>query len=164
MSEHAEISIPALRPGDTGSISTRELRALRELSARVRDLADKVACFTTASEAAGGFVQISRRYHCLPLLLGTDGEPVLLYEVVEAVQECIDLDDLKARFPNLTYSQLYGSLAFLRKLAQFNTAGHDIDDLESEIAERDPAFHEELRRALADQERTRVLSAQQGSG
>jgi hypothetical protein len=54
--------------------------------------------------------------------------------------------------------QIDGAISFLRKVAQYNPHEIDFDAMEDEEIRSDPAFLDELRRALADKETSRVLN------
>lgn len=118
-----------------------------------------VRIFTETSKATGGFVVIDPHYSCLPVLEGKDGSLVFLYRFVETIEGKLDYDELKAEYPMLSYGQITGGIAFLRKLAQFNTAGKDIDELEDQILEGTPEFQELIIAAATDKGPTRVLDA-----
>lgn len=113
--------------------------------------------FAECSTATGDYVQISPRLGCLPALIGNDARPVYLYEFVEALDGLVDYDAVKEEFPTLSYAQISGALAFLRKTAQFNARGIDIDALEDEADANDPELINALRTALNDRETSRVL-------
>ncbi len=114
-----------------------------------------------ASEKSGGVVIISPHYDCLPILIGNDGEPVRLYELVEEWDSLTDYDDIQERFPTLSYMQVAGAIAFIRKITQFNSRQEDVDAFVSHEIESNPDFQQELRDALADREMARVLVADQ---
>jgi hypothetical protein len=111
-----------------------------------------------ASKATGDYVKLLPSYHFCPALIGDDDKMVGLYHFVEVLDGIIDYDKIKEELPNLSYAQINGSMMFLRKVAQFNIKDIDIDELEDEQFEDDPVFLDELKRAFADQETTRVLS------
>lgn len=96
----------------------------------MQTISDSIRVFAKASEASGGFVVIHPDFNCLPVLLGKDGSLVFLYQFVEAIDEKLDHDELKAEYPMLSYGQIAGGIAFLRRLAQFNDKNVDIDELE----------------------------------
>lgn len=111
----------------------------------------------TWNKQAGGYIQLSPDFAHLPILIGNDNEPVALYELVETLDGLVDFDDIQEEFPNLSYAQIDGAIAFLRKVAQYNSKGIDVDDLEDEAMAQDQEFLRELREALADQETFRVF-------
>lgn len=116
--------------------------------------------YTQASDTTGNMVVPDPRYGGLPILTGEDNQPIPLYDFLEALDGITDYAWLKAEFPALSFGQIAGAFAFLRKLAQFNIRGLDIDRLEEEFIEGDPAFQAEMERALADREATRVLTGE----
>ncbi len=103
---------------------------------------------------------MNTKYGCLPFMLGNDGQPVLLYEFVEVLDEYFDYDRVKAEFPTLSYGQISGAIAFLRKLAQFNTRQLNIDDLEDAELEASPEFQSLIEQSLANREVGRVLTVE----
>lgn len=116
-----------------------------------------VHCFVVASQATGNYVKFLPRYDYCPALIGNDDRRVALYEFVEALDGAVDYDQLKEEFPNLSFAQINGAISFLRKIAQFNTQGIDIDEIEDLKAADDPELIEALKKAFADQETSRVL-------
>jgi hypothetical protein len=110
-----------------------------------------------ASNETGNHVQLQPEYGFCPMLVGNDSTPVLLYRFVEVLEELIDYTDVKDELPTLTIGQISGAVSYLRKLAQFNTRGVDIDALEDEALAHDDSFLSDLREALADEEAARVL-------
>ena len=120
--------------------------------------------FSGVAEATGGFVQVDPAYGCLPMLMGGDHNPVLLYEFIEEWDSLTDYDELQERLPNLTFIQVAGAIGFLRKLAQFNVESLDIDALAEGVIEKDLGFQAVVRKALEDKETTRVLNPDQRDG
>lgn len=112
---------------------------------------------TTASESTGGYVKFVPEFAHCPVLLGNDGQPVALFEFIEAIDGVIDYESLKEELPTLSFAQINGAILFLRKAAQFNTEGIDIDEVEDLEAANDPHLIEALKQAIADQETARVL-------
>ncbi len=115
-----------------------------------------LAAYVRASEATGSAVRLDPDYGCLPILVGNNDQPVFLYEVVEALDGAVDYQALRAEFPNLSFGQIAGALALLRKLAQFNTRGVDIDQLKDALIEGSAEFQAQMAVAMADQEVRRV--------
>jgi hypothetical protein len=113
---------------------------------------------TNASRSTGGFVKFLDDHADLPVLLGNDGNPVALFEFIEAIDGVVDYEALREELPTLSYAQINGAISFLRKVAQFNTNGVDIDDLEDQETANDPDLIEAMKKAIADQETSRVLN------
>jgi len=107
--------------------------------------------------STGGYVQINPEMGCLPALIGNDSRPIFLYQFIEALDGLVDYDAVMEEFPTLTYAQIGGALAFLRKIAQLNARGVDIDALEDEADANDPELINALRTAFYDRETSRVL-------
>ena len=136
--------------------------------ASMRDVAEKadtarrslaaVEILARASAETGNLVQLLPECHFLPVLIGEDGSLVLLYQFIEAIDGLIDYDAIKEEFPSLTDRQIYGGINFLRKVAQFNASGTDIDALEDDEILNNPSFIRELKIAIANQEISRVLN------
>ncbi len=120
--------------------------------------ADSVRIFAAASKATGGFVVIHPNYKFLPVLQGKDDSLVFLYQFVEAIEEKLDYDELKAEYPMLSYGQIAGGIAFLRKLAQFNIENKNIDDIEDQIINEDQGFVRQVRESLTSRTVERVLT------
>jgi hypothetical protein len=111
------------------------------------------------SVTTGSVVKIAAEHRFLPVLPRAGIVPVPLYEFVEVLDGLVDYDEVIEEFPGLTYSQVNGALQFLRRLSQFNMEQVDIDSQEQQATVSDNAFIEQLRAALADREKTRVLDA-----
>ncbi len=116
--------------------------------------------YKAASERTGFIVQVDAKYGYLPVVVGVDQEPVLLFNIVEEVEGIVDLQDLKNRFPTLSLGQLAGVFGFLRFLSQFNRSGIDIDAIEDRRFESDPEFQDAVKQSLNDKVATRVLASQ----
>jgi hypothetical protein len=127
-------------------------------SANTRQAAQAVYLFSKCSDATGGYVQLRPEYKYIPVLVGNDGQPVPLFHVVEVLDEFTDYSQIHNEMPTLSYAQINGAVAFLRKLAQQNPHDIDIDKIEDEVLAHDEVFLEELRSAFADSETTRVLN------
>lgn len=125
----------------------------------MHSIASHSSFLAEASKKTGNAVIISPQYNCLPVLLGSDGEVIPLYELVEEWDAITDYDEIQERFPTLSYMQVAGAVAFIRKITQFNADQMDIDAVLSHKIESDPDFQQELRSAIADREITRVLIA-----
>jgi hypothetical protein len=106
------------------------------------------------SQATGEYVKLLPSCHYCPVLIDAHNKLIPLYEFVEVLDGIVDYDKIKEELPGLSYAQIHGSMMFLRKVAQFNTADKDIDDERDEESN----FIDELRQAYIDRERTRVLN------
>jgi len=148
----------------TASTQVADLYAFREQLREWSHLTDQVELFAQAREASGNAVVLAPHYSFLPILIGRDQQPIALYRFVEVLDDVVDFDQIQEAFPTLSFGQISGALAFLRKLVQFNTRGVDIDRLEDEAFEGSPEFQAQMKRAVADQEITRVLTANQRHG
>lgn len=100
------------------------------------------------SDVTGGFVQLSQDYNFLPALVGKDGKPVFLYQLVEMLEGYLDFDGLLAEFPTLNFSQIAGAISFLRKTSQINLRQVDIDELEDQLESEE--FMDDLRQAFEE--------------
>lgn len=109
------------------------------------------------STATGGYVQFQPELGYLPALIDNNSRPVFVYQFVEALDNLIDYERVKEEFPSLSYAQIDGAIAFLRKVAQLNVRGIDIDALEDDADAQDAELIGELRTALSDRETARVL-------
>jgi len=117
-----------------------------------------LSVFKNVATMTGGYVQVEENFAHLPALIGSDSEPVFLYEFIEVIDEILDYEKIKESLPTLSFAQIDGAISFLRKLSQFNTAGMDIDDYIDEEFEGDDDFIEELKAAFSDQEVASVLN------
>lgn len=109
------------------------------------------------SVSTGGYVQVNPQIGCLPMLVGNDSRPVFLYQFVEALDGLVDYDRIREEFPTLSYAQIDGAMAFIRKVAQINARGIDIDELEDAADAEDAQLIDALRTAVNDRETSRVL-------
>lgn len=145
----------------TTSVSADMYRMLTLIGEASINTLNKIATFKTLmdnSTLTGGYVQFHQELGCLPALIGNDSRPVFLYEFVEVLDELVDYDRIKEEFPTLSFAQINGAIAFLRKVSQLNARGVDIDALEDEAAAQDPQFIEALEAAFNDRETVRVLN------
>lgn len=97
-----------------------------------------VAWLTNASRSTGGHVKFLSEFSDLPVLLGNDGNPVALFQFIEAIDGAVDYESVGEKLPTLSYAQMNGAISFLRKVAQFNTKRIDIDESEDLEAADDP--------------------------
>ena len=105
-----------------------------------------------SSSKTGGLVTFPEDYAHVPVLTGSDGNPVLLYRVVEEIEHFVDPAELQAQFPTLSYTQIVAALMFLRKVAQFNTRNLDLDEVEDTELESSEAFQEIVAQSLKSEE------------
>lgn len=110
------------------------------------------------SQETGGYVEFRPEFTFCPVLIGSNSQPVFLYEFVETLDDIVDYDRIREDLPILSSAQISGALAFLRRVSQFNVKGVDIDALEDEELTNNEALLNQLREALADQEVGRVLN------
>lgn len=147
-------------PGNDNAVEVQTTSTLStfdwKTASKIADLVKHGEMFNQVSQETGGYVRLQEEYGMCPALIDADGQPVFIYELVEAIDGAIDYDDIKGEFPSLSYAQISGAIMFLRKLASFNVKGLDIDHIEN-YADSDPAFIETLRQAFADKEPKRVL-------
>jgi hypothetical protein len=109
------------------------------------------------NQITGEYIKLSKDYSYFPLLVGSDGRPIPLYEFVEVLDEAVDYDHIKELLPTISISQIAGSIAFLRKLVQFNFRKIDIDDY-LDMEEENERLINELSTAFTNQEGSRVLN------
>ena len=102
-------------------------------------------------------MKLLEEYDYFPVLIGRDGRPIPVFMLVEALDGAVDYDHIKEQLPALSYSQIHGAIAFLRKVSQLNLHGLDIDELEDELDAQDGELINELESGLADKEIARVL-------
>ncbi len=141
---------------DSGTPSLGNINQFLDKLDNVRKLGI-LSALIKISEDTGNYVQMSQELKFLPVLIDQNNQPIPLYHFVEVLDEIVDYDKIHQVFPTISFAQINGAVSFLRKLSLFNTAEIDIDQLEDEDTAQDQTFLNELRRALADQEITRVL-------
>jgi len=138
-------------------VSPEDIRLVRQTGLDAYTKATEMNVLIKASEATGNYVQIQAQFGCCPVLVGNDQQPIFLYHLVEAIDEFVDYERLHEEFPTLSAAQINGALSFLRKLAQYNSRGVDIDALEEESHAEEHEFIEEIRHALNNKGLSRVL-------
>jgi hypothetical protein len=111
-----------------------------------------------ASDITGGYIKFNEEYCFCPVLVGSDSKPIFLYEFIEVLDESTDYKKIKELLPTLSFSKIYAAISFLRKVAQLNSMGIDIDGYLDEKNERSDEFLEELKIAYADKEVAYVLN------
>ena len=152
---------PFILTADTSNSIQQNLEELTFVSnASVNNL-NKVALFKKLIECsmnAGGYVRFSPEIGYLPALIDSNAKPVYLYQLIELIDELLDYDQIKEEYPTLSYAQIGGAMAFLRKIAQLNTKEVEIDELEDEFISENSELVGELRQALADMEIVNVFS------
>ena len=105
--------------------------------------------YSTYNDAIGGLIELHQDYSFCPVLTGRDGRPVFLFKLVEVLDELLDYSTIRDRLPGLSFRQISAAIAFLRKLAQFNLKGIDIDALIDSEEEADQELINNLRSALS---------------
>ena len=108
---------------------------------------------------AGDSIVVDAKYAGLPVVRSTNGEVTPVYEVVDVIDALIDYKQVVQQLPNVGYTQVGDVMAFLRKIAQFNLHGVDIDEYNDTQMESDPAFQEMMIGAVRDEESVRVLDS-----
>lgn len=134
------------------------LTGVHQENTRIFNRVALLKALVVCSVSTGGYVQINPQLGCLPALIGSDARPVYLYEFVEALDGLIDYASVKEEFPTLSYAQINGAIAFIRKIAQTNAKGIDIDALEDEDDANDVELMKAIRSALNSGEASRVLN------
>lgn len=110
-----------------------------------------MVCLRQIAEDTGRYVQMPPQDGCLPILQGSDGEPVYLYHLVEGIEEFLNYDAVLEEYPTLNYTQIVGSLRFLRGVAQQNMLKIDLDAAEEQFTLSDEILNE-LRTAYENRE------------
>lgn len=109
-----------------------ELNLITDLSLATIQKAAVFNSLRRISDRTGGYVRLLPELSYLPVLIGRDGEPVYLFEIVDSLDRFVDFDAILERHPTLLFSQVAGAISFLRHVAQINTSV-DIDCLEEEF-------------------------------
>lgn len=120
-----------------------------------------VSKLTEIGLLTGDYVKILPEYSHCPVLIGADRQPIPLAEIVEAIDEFVDYDALRAEYPGLSYAQIDGAISFLRKLAQLNDRQIDFDAQEDRELAEDVDLIAALRESINDREMARVLGNDQ---
>lgn len=142
------------------SLDTKYFAQLGRHFSNLASVVNAAGVFANASERSGGVVALDPQFGCLPLIMGRDGQPVLMYKFVEVIHELVSLSEIQQEFPSLSYRQIEGGIAFLRALTQFNIRGLDIDAEEEQLLEASPQFQQQIKDALK-KEATRVFTFEQ---
>ncbi len=151
--------------GNTNSVasfSSEDLSIISRQFTEIASVADSAKAFAQASARSGGVVIIASQFGCLPMIVGRDSEPVLMYKFVEVLHELVSLAQIQQELPALSYRQIEGGITFLRALTQFNIRGLDIDAEEERMLEASPEFQQRIKDAL-NLESTRVFTFEQQS-
>jgi len=142
------------------SLSAIDFAQMSHHFSNMASVADSAGVFAQAGERSGGVVSLDPQFGCLPMIVGQDGEPVLMYKFVEVLHELVSLAEIEQELPTLSYKQIEGGITFLRALTQFNIRGLDIDAEEERLLEADPQFQQKIKDALKV-EQIRVFSFEQ---
>ncbi len=157
VSEQVDTHVIEVISGDSASLTSEEVEKALDAINKVHKLGDVLSTLVKVSEDTGSYVQMPVELKFLPVLIGRDKRPIPLYHFVEVLDEVVDYERIREEFPTLSYAHINGAISFLRRLSQFNIAEIDIDQFEDESDARNEGFLDELRRALTDEEITRVL-------
>lgn len=145
---------------EEGSFDTIEINFTKIEHSTVL-VGDMLDLLNQANEATGSYVDFRPEFSFCPVLKNDLGQVLLLYKFIEILDECLDYEEVKEEIPSFSFGQINGAISFLRKIAQFNLAGVDIDaEIDMALLES-PAFKNELKNALADQESRHVLNLNQ---
>lgn len=112
------------------------------LSTTVADALEKMSVlkiYSAYNDVTGKYITLSPELSFCPVLIGRNESLVFLFRFVEILDEIIDYEDIQSRLPELSFKQISGAMAFLRKLAQFNIKDIDIDAFidENDTVDRD---------------------------
>ena len=124
-------------------------------------VSDMLGVMLEASYATGSQVEISPEFCFCPVLRDGNGRVLPLYKFVEILDECVDYEDIREEMPTFSYTQINGALSFLRKMAQYNSDGIDIDTEMDQELFQERVFLEKLRDGLADQGSSHVFNLNQ---
>jgi hypothetical protein len=156
-SEQVETDVTDVITGNSASLTSEEVDKALDSINKAHKLAGVLSALLKVSEDTGSYVQMPVKLKFLPVLIGQDNEVIPLYHFVEALDEAVDYDRIQNALPTLSYAQIHGAISFIRRLSQFNMAEIDIDQLEDEDTAQNESLLNELTKALADKEITRVL-------
>lgn len=131
------------------------------LSTDIVNLSEKMGVlrmYSQCNDAVGGPVSFHREFSYCPTLLGENGLPIFLFQFVEILDELVDYEKIKNLLPGLSFRQIGGAVAFLRKIAQFNCKGVDIDECIEFIDANDDLLKSNLLVAISNEEESIVLN------
>jgi hypothetical protein len=142
---------------DTSELShfvTARLTTAADLTGRLSVLGQ----YSQYNDATGGYIKFLPENSYCPALVGKEGQHVFLFRFVEVLDELIDYEKVREQLPGLSSRQIGGAIAFLRKVAQFNCAGVNIDDLIDSAEASDETLVTNLRSTLSAQGESVVLN------
>ena len=140
-----------------------ELLRIEQSTARAQRMVHEIQALLKASSLSNNYVEISENYSYCPVLIDKEGKAIFLFRFLETIDGLLDYDKIREEYPTLTFAQIDGAISFFRKLAQTNCREIDIDAFEERVISEN--FSTELREALRNQERIRVLNrSEQSSG
>jgi len=142
-------------PSAATQATTCQTRQIKDTKDHFTNIVD---VYKKASEDTGGYIKLLDEYSYCPILIGNDNASIPLYEFIEVIDEIIDYDKLQENYPNLSYSQIYGAISFIRKVAQFNTKNIDIDERIDEEEFINDKFIEKLKESYSKEKIIRVLN------
>lgn len=164
-SEEISKNFNASQTSSSGPVQAGDLNIMIELTNEAQEnityLQERTSLagyLYNAGQKTGNYVILSKDFGFLPGLIDNNQEFISLFRFIEVMDELIDYDRVIQEFPSLSYSHISGAISFLRKVAQFNLRGYNIDEIMDDELVADEIFLSELRQALANQEVTRVLN------
>ncbi|QQS42829.1 MAG: hypothetical protein IPM63_07815 [Acidobacteriota bacterium] len=141
--DDAADTIVTIKPSDIDRLDDTAVAMTRHISV--------LRFFHETGLATGDYVRFAPELGFMPILIGRDGNPVFLFHFVEVIDEILDYEILVQEFPTLSYSQVAGAIAFLRKISQFNVRNVNIDAVQDDEDLKDPEFDKRLEQALLNQ-------------
>ncbi len=84
----------------------------------------------------------------MPVIVGVKGN-VPLRDFVDALDESIDITELRKEFPELNAAQISGAMDFLRQLSEFNVEGFDLSGEEDRLIETNTEFQDSVRQSIS---------------
>jgi hypothetical protein len=127
----------------------------------IADWGEKMAVlkqYSACNDAIGNYISLRQDLAFCPALIGPDDRIVFLFQFVEMLDGLIDYENVQRLLPGFSFKQIGGAIAFLRKLAQFNLNGIDIDTFIDSEDTADVELINNLRSTLPIRETSLVLN------
>ena len=125
---------------------------------KIQEILPLLKFLNESTTESGNYIKLLKKYSYCPGLIDSNQNFIPLYALIEYLDGLIDYEKVIEEYPALSYTQINGAISFLRKIAQFNIRGVDIDQFFESVSEADEKFLSELRSALYNKEDIRVLN------
>lgn len=104
--------------------------------------------YQECARKSSGSVRVDiQEFAGMPVIIGAKGN-VPLRDFVNALDESIDITELRQEFPELNAAQISDAMDFLRQLSEFNIEGFDPSAEEDRLIESSHEFQDSVRRSI----------------